>query len=149
MTITHTPAPAQPVTTCPPSDVHDMIVPGSTRMPDPTPDPLAAYLAEVRARYTNVNYSIATESPRMLQAAVDSTSDTLRLLAALDAVLAKAAEWDEIAATLDGHSDRAEKASQTRRSEWLSGRAQGHEDSAKALREAISRALLGEVPTGA
>ena len=53
----------------------------------PAPDPVAAYLAEARARFSNTNYAITTESPRMLSVAVASTSDVPPLLAAVEAVL--------------------------------------------------------------
>ena len=58
-------------------------------MPDdsPAPDPVAAWLAEARARFSNTNYAIATESPRMLSVAMASTSDVPRLLAAVEAAL--------------------------------------------------------------
>jgi hypothetical protein len=53
----------------------------------PAPDPVAAYLAGARARFSNTNYAITTESPRMLSVAVASTSDVPPLLAAVEAVL--------------------------------------------------------------
>ena len=51
------------------------------------PDPVAAYLTEAQARFSNTNYAITTESPRMLSVAVASTSDVPRLIAAVEVAL--------------------------------------------------------------
>lgn len=100
-------------------------------MPEPAPDPVAACLDDAKKRYEAFGESDAMP----------------RLLAALDVVLAKAAEWDQIAAKLDEYADRADQNGGGERAQHLDGRAYGHRDSAKSLREAISAALLGEVPT--
>jgi hypothetical protein len=77
------------------------------------PDPVAAYLAQARARFSNTNYAITTESPRMISVAVASTSDVPRLLAVAEAVLALAADWLEDARVVP-YIDRAVAASALR-----------------------------------
>jgi len=56
---------------------------------DLQPDRAAAYLAEARARFSQTNYAIVTESPRLTAVLGASTSDVPRLLAAVGAVLAR------------------------------------------------------------
>jgi hypothetical protein len=50
---------------------------------------LTAVLAAIRERASMVNYAIVTESPRRFSVALDSQSDVSRLLAAVEAVLAR------------------------------------------------------------
>lgn len=122
-------------------------------MPDPTPDPLAAYLDEVRQRAALTKAAAHGYTPRgeqlpggpageWLIANLAAAADVPRLLAALDAVLELAGGWDakarEIAVkiTLNEVSDAG-----------IAMRLLVHDDHqkhAKALREVISRELLGE-----
>jgi hypothetical protein len=105
-------------------------------------DLLASALAEIRQRYSMCNYSAGTHSPRAYSVAMASTSDVPRLLAALDAALelaeqwqAKCGElWDQISAQdLDGAS-----------AGFKGIGASVNGEHAKELREAISRTLLRE-----
>lgn len=57
-------------------------------MPDATStDPVAAYLDAARQRFSNTNYAITMDSPRLTSVLVASTSDVPRLLAAVEVVL--------------------------------------------------------------
>src|SRR6202035_2907381 len=91
----------------------------------PDADPLAAALDDIRIRH---------------ELAGDAT-DMPKLINAVAALLELAGAWKQEAATLD---DKADREKDSIRSVHLFMRAQGCEDHALALREAIYRAFRGE-----
>jgi hypothetical protein len=95
-----------------------------------TPDPVATYLADVRMQ---------AEDHHLVPGA-----DALALVAAVEAVLKLAGEWDQSAAQLDEMAVRAAaRGAAEFRTEVLAATAQRLRDCAVAHREAISRELLG------
>lgn len=112
-------------------------------MADQTPDPVAAGLEAVKERAEALCASHADED-------CEGTSepctghDALRLVAAVEAVLALAGDWSAKAQEI------ADKITLDANDAGIAMRLLVHSDHqkhAKALREAISAALLGEVPT--
>jgi hypothetical protein len=100
-------------------------------------DQVATYLAEAN-RVVHDRYANAGERAAFAP----------RLLAAVEAVLATAADWQETIIKLDAVAERAADNGQHHRTCLLNGRAQAHEDNVRAVREAISRVLLGEGESG-
>jgi hypothetical protein len=102
----------------------------------PDPDPLAAELAGVRERAERIANHGATALPA-IAAALD---DVPRLLAAVEAVLKQAADWE----AERGHplSEHAERTS------LLFAAKYARVDAGVALREAITSKLLSEEVTG-
>lgn len=99
-------------------------------------------LARIRARASEVNYAIATESHRQFSVALDSQSDVHRLLAAVDTALALADEWRAKSFELMDQLI-AEDAQGT--SAALKGVGSSvHDKCSTDLRAAITKALLGE-----
>ena len=75
----------------------------------------------------------------------NARTDVPRLAAALEAVLALAADWSETGAKLAAAADRAaERGALPERTNLMDGRAQAHQDCAAALRDHVRTALLGE-----
>lgn len=106
-------------------------------MSDATPDHVTAYLAEVRERNGGSSVKFGTIC----------TEDVPRLLAAVEAVLGLADEWKATSVQLGEMAERAAgRGADPLRTTLMDARAQAHQDNAQALREAISRALLGVEP---
>ena len=108
-------------------------------MPDVS---LSVTLEEIRERhgaFVRHGGALLTRSEARNAAAL-SAADVPFLLAALDAVLKQAVEWEAEAWRLDGLADR-EADPQSRIA--VSLRAQAYEDCAAKVREAITRELTG------
>lgn len=104
-----------------------------------TPDPVAGRLAAVQLRAENVR-ECPGDAPDALWRSVHkrSAADVPALLAVVEAVLAKAAEWEQRAAGMDDGTGMT----------TTSVRAMALRGCVQEGREAISHALLGEGEAG-
>lgn len=107
-------------------------------MPDPTPQTkVTAYLAEVKRDLTDG----AVYPHRVMELHAP------RLLAAVEAGQKLADEWKATSVQLGEMAERASaRGADPLRTTLMDARAQAYQDNAQALREAISRVLLGGEP---
>lgn len=104
------------------------------------PDDLSAILSGIRERGYR-NGATGAECARLSDSAA---VDVPVLLAAIDAALKVADEWDAQAKKLESRSEFLFERSGETAAVMLDGRSQAHKDCARALREAISRELTGQ-----
>jgi hypothetical protein len=107
-------------------------------------DKVASELAAIRERAVNEleKWRLTPEPSGGIHM---SAHDVPRLLAAIEAVLALAADWDETGAKLHDAAERAsDRGALPERTNLMDGRAQAHQDCAASLRDCVSRSLLGE-----
>ena len=105
----------------------------------PTPQGIST-LAAIRERGYR-NGATGAECARLSDSAA---VDVPVLLAAIDAALKVADEWDALAKKLESRSEFLFERSGETAAVMLDGRSQAHKDCARALREAISRELTGQ-----
>jgi hypothetical protein len=118
-------------------------------MPDsPSPDRVTTELAAIRGRQhlaSDASLGFARIEERHTALIRVAYEDTPRLLAAVDALLALAADWNETGAKLHDAAERADaRGALPERTNLMDGRAQAYQDCAASLREYVARFLLGE-----